>query len=194
MERLPSFIGIGPARTGSTWLHHALGEVAGLPSEKESNFFSDRYHKGIRWYAKRFVHLDTIPIGEICPYFSSVDAIDRIHEYLPDCKIICTLRDPVDRAYSHYKLLRREGYAAGGFEETIATQVQPSEGNRYAFYLRKWQERFGNDRVLVTIYDDLRSDPQAHLNQVCDFIGAQKIVLVSGAFPGTPEIISSLSL
>ena len=120
--RLPVFIGIGPTRTGSTWLHHALGGVAGLPSEKETRFFGGRHHKGIEWYSRRFADCpDKAPIGEICPtYFASIEAIERIHSYIPDCKIICTFRDPVHRAYSHYKLMRRLAVTRDAFEDALA--------------------------------------------------------------------------
>src|SRR6202022_2027906 len=94
--RLPDFIGIGPHRTGTTWLHNALQGVAVLPrGTKETRFFAGRYHKGIEWYADHFRHgAHDVPIGEFNPNFFKAETIDRIHTHLPNCRLICTMRDP----------------------------------------------------------------------------------------------------
>jgi Sulfotransferase family len=185
--RLPVFIGIGPPRTGTTWLHHALDGVAGLPIEKETRFFTERHHKGIEWYARRFKDSPARnAIGEICPsYFASIEAIERIHAYIPDCKIICTFRDPVQRAYSNYKLMRRMALTQATFEDALVTHDEIWESNRYGFYLRKWRAHFGADRVLVTLFDDLIHEPQAYVNRICKFVGANTVVLTERNFsPG----------
>jgi hypothetical protein len=49
--------------------------------------------------------------------------------------------------------------------------------NRYAEHLAKWFDSFGRENVLVTLYDELRAEPQAYLNRVCDFIGIERIAL-----------------
>ena len=69
---LPDVIGIGPARTGTTWLYDKLSDRVDLPRGlKESKFF-DRYHtRGIEWYASLFQHCKgDRPIAEICPYLA----------------------------------------------------------------------------------------------------------------------------
>ncbi|MGH7778688.1 MAG: hypothetical protein ACREQR_02520 [Candidatus Binataceae bacterium] len=71
-RRLPNFIAIGPARTGTTWLHHALAPQIALPQgTKETSFFSSRYGFGIDWYAWHFRNaLPDAVAGEVCPYFA----------------------------------------------------------------------------------------------------------------------------
>ncbi len=125
--KLPEFIGIGPPRTGTTWLHAALEEVVWLPCDvKETKFFSTRYHKGIEWYASHFNHADdSRPIGEVCPYFGTTETIEHVAAHIPRCKIICTLRDPVARAYSHYWLKYRYYPAPPSFEEALASAADP---------------------------------------------------------------------
>jgi hypothetical protein len=182
--KLPQFIGIGPARTGTTWIHEAMQDVAWLPRNvKETRFFNERYQNGIEWYAWHFRHADNSrPIGEVCPYFSSREAIERIAEHIPNCKLIVTFRDPVDRAYSFYRLMRRYIWTRATFEETLATRKIIADGNRYAFHLRAWQERFGRERVLVTLYDDLVADRQAFLDRICEFVGAKRVDLSTRKF------------
>src|SRR5215831_20542545 len=100
-SRLPDFIAVGPPRAATTWLDLVLRGHAGLPGQtKETHFFTRNYARGIDWYARHFRHCTADPVvGEICPsYFASGEARERIGLTIPDCKIICTLRDPVERA------------------------------------------------------------------------------------------------
>jgi hypothetical protein len=50
-------------------------------------------------------------------------------------------------------------------------------GNRYAFHLKAWFDTFGRENVLVTLYDELRAEPQSYVNRVTDFIGIERIRL-----------------
>jgi len=176
--RLPDFICVGPGRTGTTWLNAALVGHVGLPLRvKETRFWGKYYHKGIQWYADHFNYCDrSRPIGEVCPYFATPGARERIADHLPDCRIIVTLRDPVDRSYSQYRTLRKMGLLRRGFEDEL-NHPRIAETNRYAFHLRGWKDLFGDDNVKVMLFDDLRRDPQAFLDEVCRFIGTPLIPL-----------------
>lgn len=177
--RLPDFLGVGPARTGTTWLHQVLEAGADLPANvKETQFFTRYYHRGTDWYARHFRRArGDRPVGEVCPYFSPPAARKRIKLELPDCKIVCTLRDPVDRLYSHYKMLRRNVWARGSFLDLVESRPHLMRSNRYAAHLAEWYDLFGRDRVLVTFYEELRDDRQAYLDRICDFIGIARIDL-----------------
>ena len=88
------------------------------------------------------------------------------------------MRDPVDRMYSVYKLQRHYGgLGSGTLEQAIEASPNLGGANRYAAHLESWFESFGRDNVLVTIYDELRAEPQAYLNRVCDFIGIARVTL-----------------
>ena len=106
--RLPEIIGVGPPRTGTTWLHNVLDGHVDLPhGVKETLYFTTFYHKGFDWYAHHFRDADrTRPVGEINPYFGFPEAAERIAIHIPRCKIICSFRNPVERIYSAYKLWR----------------------------------------------------------------------------------------
>jgi LPS sulfotransferase NodH len=178
--RLPSFIVVGAARTGTTWLNRVLTNRVGLPrGTKETDFFIKRYHMGLSWYASHFRRCAAdVPIGEICPtYFDSALARERIALHIPACKIVIVLRDPVARLYSLYKLLRMYAWTKVGFEEAILKNRQMLDSSRYAYHVRQWQERFGAANVLVMIHDDLRSDPQAFVDRICEFIGLKSFAL-----------------
>jgi hypothetical protein len=179
-SRLPDFIAVGPPRTATTWLHQALKGHVGLPFNiKETDFFSKHYDRGLDWYADYFRHCPpAMKIGEVCAtYFVSPEARERIARHLPECRIICTFRDPVDRSYSFYKLLRRHAFTKLPFEQAVAKHREFREQNRYAFHLAAWQRQFGANQVMVGLYDDLEADPQAFVDRATSFIGIDRIVI-----------------
>jgi len=176
--RLPDFIAVGPPRTGTTWLDRVLRGHVGLPEgRKETDFFKRNFERGIDWYAAYFRNCaPDLPCGEICPtYFALEESRRRIASLLPKCRIIITLRDPVDRAYSYYRLLHRHAWVKTGFEEAVMRRKDIREESRYAVHIRAWQETFGADRVHVCFYDDLKAQPQAYLDAITDFIGIPSI-------------------
>lgn len=178
--RMPDFIAIGPPRTGTTWLYRALRGRVGLPHDtKETDFFSTHYAKGIEWYLEFFRDCSAdLPMGEISPnYFPVPEVPERIAKYIPGCRIICTLRDPVDRLYSFYRLMRHNGWTRMTMQELAESVTPATEGSRYAHYLDHWRERFGAERVLVALYDDLENTPQTFLDTICAFIGIAPIPL-----------------
>ncbi len=183
--RLPDFIAVGPPRTATTWLDRVLRGHAGLPFDrKETDFFKRNYWRGLDWYRAYFRQCPPeLPAGEICPtYFPLAEARERIARDVPGCGIIVTLRDPVARAYSYYRLMRRVGWEKADFEQAVARRADLADTNRYAFHLKAWQELFGVSRVLVCLYDDLKASPQAHIDRVCAFIGAPRFTLGDSAF------------
>jgi len=176
-RRLPDFIAVGPQRTGTTWLHQVLAGQVGLPSTKETDFFSRHFDQGLDWYLAYFSDCSPIrPMGEIDPnYFGIPQAYQRIFATIPRCKIIVSLRDPTERAWSSWRTMRRDAWTRVGFEETVARNDVIRESSRYAMHLANLQRLFGVDRVLVLLYEDLEANPQGYLDRVCDFIGAPRI-------------------
>jgi Sulfotransferase domain len=179
--RLPDVIGVGPPRTGSTWLYNALRDSVDMPDGvKEPQFFSTFYDKGIDWYARHFRNASGRRIvAEISPpYFFQPLAPERIRAHIPNCKIVATMRNPVDRIYSAYKLMRHYGWVRRGtLDEVLAARPNLGGGNRYAAHLKIWFDNFGRDNVLVTMYDELHDQPQAYLDRVCDFMSVPRIAL-----------------
>lgn len=179
--RLPEIIGAGPGRTGTTWLHRVLAGHVDLPyGIKETQFFNTFYDKGIEWYEHHFRHATgERKIVEICPYFFHPLAYERIKIHIPNCRIITTLRDPVDHSFSAYKLLLHFAWEHGSFDEVLKARPNLGGGKRYALYLKKWFDTFGRENVLVTMYDELRTQPQSYLDRVTDFMGIQRIALAA---------------
>jgi len=196
-RQLPNFIAVGVGRSGTTWLHEMLTGHVGLPyGVKETDFFLRKYGNGIDWYKSFFRHcIPGQPIVEICPtYFCSAEARRRMKLHIPDCRIICTFREPVERAYSHYKLMRHNVWTRASFEEVVSRSQEIAEMNQYAMNLSGWQQTFGCDNVLTCLYDDLEHDPQGYLDTVCDFIAIPRFPLAHcvgsvrlNSFPAAPR-------
>jgi hypothetical protein len=191
--RLPDFIGVGPGRTGTTWLHEVLKGRVNLPAGiKETDFFTTNYAKGIEWYAHHFRNADRVrPIGEVNPYFGFPEAAERIAIHIPRCKIICTFRNPVERIYSAYKLWRHYTLTNDPLEVFLVKVPQVIEVSRYATHLPDYRTRFGDHNVLVLLNDDLRADAQGYLDRVCDFIGIERYPVPPAAAEG--ELINSIN-
>ena len=191
--RLPDFIGVGPGRTGTTWLHEVLKGHVNLPAGiKETDFFTTNYSKGIEWYARHFRDADSVrPTGEVNPYFGFPEAAQRIATHIPRCKIICSFRNPVERIYSAYKLWRHYTLTNDPLDVFLVKVPQIIEVTRYATHLPDYRARFGDERVLVLLNDDLRAEPQAYLDRVCDFIGIERYAVPASAAEG--ELINSIN-
>jgi Sulfotransferase family len=180
VTRLPDFIGVGPPRTATTWLHRVLAGRVGLPSgRKETDFFSRNFERGLDWYLDYFRECPRdLPMGEFSPmYFADRRACDRIAELIPRCRIIVSFRDPVERAWSQWRLMVRQAWTRLDFAAAVARHHELRESGRYGHYLASWIERFGLENVLVLIYEDLEADPQAFLDRVCGFIGVARFNL-----------------
>ncbi len=151
---------------------------------KDTHFFDFFDDKRIEWYLDHFRYAPgERKIVEICPgIFFKPHARERIKTHIPNCKIIATMRNPVDRTYSAYKLLRHYGWVRSGtFDEILKAWPTLGGGNRYAAHLEAWFESFGRENVLVTMYDELRDEPQNYVNRVCDFIGVERVTIAPRA-------------
>lgn len=176
----PSFFIVGPPRTGTSWLHDALTGRAVLPANsKETRFFDRHFHRGFAWYLTRFsASQGAIPVGEVAPtYFASYDARNRIAKYIPQAKIVCIFRNPVERVLSLYRLKRAYAMFRWNFEQAINGDPELMQSAQYVTNLIAWQRSFGAEHVLATIFDDLQQDPQGYLNSIADFVGIPRFAI-----------------
>jgi Sulfotransferase domain len=175
----PSFIVVGPPRTGTSWLHKVLEPHATLPSpSKETRFFDLHFYRGFDWYAWHFPRHRRGPMGEIAPtYFASPEARQRIAETIPQAKIVCIFRNPVERAVSLYRLKLAYGMYRWSFKEALCKDQELINSGLYWTHLSAWRECFPDKQLLVMIYDDLARDPQAFFGRIATFIGLPDITI-----------------
>jgi hypothetical protein len=185
--QLPSFFIVGPPRTGSSWLYQVLGPHTILPGPaKETRFFDDHFHRGLKWYMAHYQGVgenNVRLIGEVAPtYFASTHARERLAQSVPNAKIICVFRNPVERIVSLYRLKKAYGMIPWNFEQAIERDQEILETSHYASNLKLWRRAFGPQNVMAAIYDDLRQAPQSFIDGVVDFIGMPKFMLSPGDF------------
>jgi sulfotransferase family protein len=146
---LPTFLVIGAQRAGTTSLfNYLLGhpDVAGPRGGdssvwwvKETHFFDEKFSNGVDWYRSFFPLEATrerhrkrghdLIAGEATPYYMFHPAVPaRVAATLPEVRLIALLRNPVDRAYSHYHLMARTGRERLSFEEALAAEPERLAG------------------------------------------------------------------
>lgn len=199
---LPDFIIIGAQKGGTSSLFKYLEghPELGLSYRKQVHFFDKLYHRGENYYRSCF------PLrafnrgkksGEATPYYIfHPKAAGRIHRMLPNVKLIATLRNPADRAYSHYNMKVNQGWeSVPTFEEAIAMEEErlreewaKTETNdryyskklrdfsylargRYAEQLQRYYALFPKENILVLPSELLFEKPQEALGRIYSFLG-----------------------
>jgi hypothetical protein len=187
-----NFLIAGVQKGGTTALFDYLGDYPdiALPDEKELHFFDDEARD---WaapdygaYHTRFPAPDGRPCGEATPIYSYwPKSLERICAYTPRMKLVLVLRDPVQRAWSHWRM----EYARGAETQPFAWCVR--EGRQRLFQAEPWGHHrefsyvergfygeqlerlyglFPRDQVLVTTSDALRGEPGDTLARVRAFL------------------------
>ena len=168
-------VAIGPQKTATTWLHAVLTGVAGyaLPATvKETFFFDLRYDRGWDWYWTNFPETGNNRPMEVAPsYFVSTAARERLAAHNPECRIVVTLRHPVERAYSHYLHRRRKEGWDDSFEIVAGRDPTIVSSSHYRQHLPAWIEAFGRQRVLILLQEDIGTEPAEVFKRLCDFLG-----------------------
>lgn len=185
MAVLPTFLGIGAPKAGTTWLANALDahpEIC-FASVKEPDFFGYRFENNpIETYSELFEPTPaTRAVGEFSTlYLSTEEVPERVASVLPDVRLVACLRNPVEQVYSHFWHLQRQNfhhwggadYGSMSFEAALERfddrLIQPA---LYAEHLERWQGYFSRERFHVELYDDVRADPGAVLGRVFAFVG-----------------------
>lgn len=208
---LPDFLIIGTQRGGTTSLYRYLGshpEVCPAVLNKGIHYFDTNYPKGDRWYRSHFpstpyrawvrrrAGAPSTVTGEGSPYyiFHPMGA-ERIAACVPDARFILLLRDPVDRAYSHYQHEVARGFETLPFEEALQREEERLDGEeaklradaayvsfehqhhsylargRYLDQIRRWNTFLPADRLLVIDSADMFEDSDGTYRRVLEFLG-----------------------
>lgn len=175
MTRLPDFLGVGASRTATTWLHVCLEEHPDVfvPAIKEIDYFSKHYRKGLDWYATFFRGAsDGNSVGEISGTYMIDQAVPRrIHSWNPHVRLIFSVRNPVERAYSHYCMHLRAGKVSRDVDREIKAGTRYVIEGFYHNHISRFLSFFPEKQIKVLVYDDLAADPKSYLQDVLSFLG-----------------------
>jgi hypothetical protein len=169
-----TFAVIGPGKAGTTWMYNLLKahpEVC-VAAAKETMFFDASYHKGVGWYHRFYAaSRGHKAVGEVCnSYIFSEEAPTRMRAYNPALKLVTSLRNPIDRAFSNYLFFLRNAQVAGSFEEAVAARPDLLVQGLYARHLERYLACFPRAQLLVLAFDDLKRDPYAFARRLLEFI------------------------
>jgi len=204
---LPDFIIIGAGQCGTTSLYNYLIQHPNIypSSKKEINFFDYNFDKCISWYKLHFptkfqkffktqICKKNFLTGEATPhYLFNPLAPKRVQKTLPKIKLIVILRNPVDRAYSHYskdvvlgrqtlsftEILNHEDKAVVNSIHENNNKVSKSFNLWNSLYLgrgiyvdqlKRWMDIFPPQQFLILKSEDLNIDLHKTLNKVFEFL------------------------
>lgn len=206
---LPQFLIVGAQRCGTSSLYKYLGRHPRvIPSlRKEIEFFSTRYSEGEAWYRAHFpltsrmvvsrsIRGDPPQTFEATPdYLLHPAAPERAAQLLPEARIIVLVRNPIDRAYSHFQHNRRLGQEPLHFEAALDQESARMAGELerisqdpnhparlmrrysyvtrglYAEQLERWRIRFPSERILVVNSEALFSSTEDTFLEILKFLG-----------------------
>lgn len=180
------FAGVGPQRTGTSWLQRLLQHHPQLCFPKgiiEPMFFDLYYEQGLARYTAHFVHrTDDQLCGDITPTYFDLEVVPaRIRRISAECKIIINLRHPVERALSLYRHHLSKGRVNGAFGEAILQMPRILDAGHYAGHIPCWLNTFGLERVTFVLFDDIKLNPEAVLKQICHFLEISQIAMPTGS-------------
>ncbi|MEP6758535.1 MAG: sulfotransferase [Actinomycetota bacterium] len=207
---LPGALVIGAQRGGTTTLYHYLTQhpqFLGTVADKEVHHFDLHVAEGLDAYRGAFPTTakvrrterrigGRIVVGEATPYYLFHPAVPaRVAADLPQVRLIAVLRDPVERAWSHYRHEVDLGHEALGFADALAAEGERLAGEaerlladpsavsfahqhhayvargRYLEQLERWWAVFPRGQLLLVRSEDLHADPAATLDSITAHLG-----------------------
>jgi len=181
---LPNFLIVGAQKGGTSSLAHCLREHPDvfLPTGEPHFFDADeRYAQGVGWYEGLFAgHGGERAVGEKTPDYGHTErAPERIAATVPGVRLVWILRNPTERAHSHYWFRAAKGMERHSFARRVG--VLPDGSIRgsglewiawglYATQVRRYLEFFPLEDMLFLTYEDYTRDPLKVLARVCEFL------------------------
>ena len=209
LRTLPDFLIIGTKRGGTTSLYNYLlahPRVAPLfpapQNIKGVHFFDTNFARGLAWYRSHFptrvarmASRRPWVVGEASPYYlHHPHAPRRAREVAPGARLIVLLRNPIERAYSHYKERVRNGSEPLNFQEAVAAEPERLAGEAermrddpayvsfahehqsyvsqgiYLPQVQAWVSQYREDQFCVIRSEDMFADPVAVYRRVLGFL------------------------
>ena len=213
---LPECAVIGTGKGGTTALHYYLGQhpCIGSSAYDELGFFNENYHLGINWYKSLFPTVfykkkmesknkQCLFFDVTSTYMEEELTAKNVYEVNPNQKIIVILRNPVDRAYSHYHVNVKEKSEKRSFEDAIFEEMNRIKSERiiqnknknlrvftpnnihylkkgfYALQLKSWFKIFPREQILVLSTEEFQEDQNLIYKKIFDFLNIPNMKIKS---------------
>ena len=196
-EQGPNFIIIGAMKAGTTSLYEYINQHPQvLPcAQKEVHFFVHHFEKGLDWYLS---HFPAIPqsgnflTGEASPGYLCNTVQEKVKQTFPEVKLMAILRNPVERAISHYYHNVKHGIEIRSFEMAMQAEMEAiaslpdinlvketknwskQQGylftGLYVYFLEKWISAFNREQFLIIKSEDLYQNSKETMQGVFKFL------------------------
>ena len=213
---IPDFLVIGAKRCGTTSLYQHLSEHPCISRSPRDNigFFNENYHLGINWYKSLFPTVfykkkmesknkQCLFFDVTSTYMEEELTAKNVYEVNPNQKIIVILRNPVDRAYSHYHVNVKEKSEKRSFEDAIFEEMNRIKSERiiqnknknlrvftpnnihylkkgfYALQLKSWFKIFPREQILVLSTEEFQEDQNLIYKKIFDFLNIPNMKIKS---------------
>jgi len=193
LEHWPNLFIVGAPKAGTTSLYHYLNQVPEIYMSpvKEPNYFSaktvgDKHQLRPIRDKKKYLHLfekdkNSKYIGEASTsYLSDPEAPELIHNISPDAKILISLRDPVERAYSHYLMIKENRRTNLNFCDQLNKEFAKNpdinmshlhlQVGFYSKWVKVYLETFGKNQVKILIFEEFISKPKDTIDKILKFL------------------------
>lgn len=202
-RKTPDVFIVGAQKAGTSSLYRFLVEngVVARSKQKEIYFFnnSENYAKGMSWYKAHFPLFSGISnCDATANTFESPESPARVKECFPEAKIIVLLRNPVDRAFSHYRMAASRSIEPLSFDRALELEdarmafgEETGKGHnyvyqrmgyrskgRYADLLKRWMHAFPPEQLLVIQSEQLFASPESKGKEVLRFLGASEEIKI----------------
>ena len=196
LRTAPSVFILGAQKAGTTSLYQFLVENNYVsPSKRKEIFFFNNQHnfeKGLSWYKS---HFPLFAVKRTCDatanYFEAPNAAERLCKHFPEAKLIVLLRNPINRAFSHYQMSVKNGFEKLSFEEALESEdermilghnldhkhnyLHQRLGYRskgiYVDQLKKWLALFPMNQIHIVQSEELFSNPEIECQKILNFLG-----------------------
>lgn len=193
MEKWPTFFIVGAVKSGTTSLYAYLSKTPGvfMPDVKETRYYlsnfielqegrsKDRIRDKTK-YLKLFLNAkNEKAIGEATPfYLVDPKSAELIHHDVPNARIIVILRDPIERAFSHYLMRKRNGIEKRSFHELIDMKLKTDpkkfnlilDAGLYCEQVKRFLDVFGYSQVKILFFESFIKNPKKAVKDVLNFL------------------------
>lgn len=182
----PDFFIVGAPRCGTTSLNEYLNNIPQIyMCKKECGFFSEYSNGRVESYDEYRNLFSTAKqnqlIGESTAiYLRDPDTPEKIHNANPDAKIVIMLRDPIERAFSHYLMYIKNGYETKPFSKKFKIYLENKKKDDFYDYIMmpsfyfdsvsQYIKIFGKEKIKIIIYEEFAQNTSDSVYQVLDFL------------------------
>jgi Sulfotransferase family len=166
-------------KSGTSSVHRYLGQHPAVftSTPKELDFFTRNYQRGPDWYMRKFRGAVS---GETSPNYMKLHRWPRtparIRKHVPDARLLCVLRNPIDRVLSHYLHNVWRGRESRPFSAVVESDSNFMMTSRYGWQLERYLAHFPADRLMLVTTEELGQWPDRTMRRILRFLGVDDTI------------------